>query len=162
MTHESAIYALATKLGAVLKQRNLRCVVAESCTGGRLAGAITDIAGSSQWFDRGFITYTNDSKQQMLGVPEHSILSDGAVSESVVKAMAEGALKHSSADVSISISGIAGPGGGSLHKPVGTVWIAWTGIDQLTTAVCYLFAGDRLAIRQQAVLMALEGLIQRC
>lgn len=161
MKNESGVYDLAIELGRVLNQRNLRCAVAESCTGGALAAAITDIAGSSQWFDRGFITYSNESKQQMLGVAEQLIAINGAVSESVVREMAEGALKYSAADVSISISGVAGPGGGSPGKPVGTVWIAWAGTLQPTIARCFVFAGDRLAIRLQAVTMALEGLIQR-
>ena len=139
---------------------NLCCAVAESCTGGSLAAAITDIPGSSQWFDRGFITYTNESKQQMLGVPEPMIASFGAVSEAVVRAMAEGVLANSRADVSVAISGIAGPGGGSLEKPIGTVWIAWAFNTQPTSAQCFLFPGDRLAIRQQAVLAGLDGLLQ--
>lgn len=153
-------YELAIKLGEILIQRNACCAVAESCTGGALAAAITDIAGSSQWFERGFVTYSNQSKQQMLGVPEQTILVHGAVSEPVVRAMAEGVLQHSRADVSVSISGIAGPAGGSKDKPVGTVWIAWASLGQPTIAQCFLFAGDRLAIRQQAVWIALDGLIK--
>ena len=161
MTIQSTLHALANQLGQVLLSRNLRCAVAESCTGGSLAAAITDIPGSSQWFDRGFVTYSNESKQQMLGVPEAMIASQGAVSEAVVRAMAEGTLAASLADVSVGISGIAGPDGGSLDKPVGTVWIAWAGCSQPTHAQCYLFMGDRLAVRQQAVQIALEGLIQQ-
>ncbi len=150
---------LAARLGKVLLGRNLRCVTAESCTGGSLAAAITDIPGSSRWFDRGFVTYSNESKQQMLGVPAHIIAAEGAVSEAVVRAMAEGALAASVANISVAVSGIAGPDGGSAAKPVGTVWIAWSGHSQPTRVQGYLFTGDRLAIRQQAVKVALEGLL---
>ena len=160
MTTQSEIYALAERLGQILLSRNVRCTVAESCTGGGLAVAITDVPGSSQWFDRGFVTYSNESKQQMLGVPAQMIASQGAVSEAVVRAMAEGALSASAANLSVAISGIAGPDGGTLEKPVGTVWVAWFGDVQPTQAKCYLLSGDRLTIRQQAVKIALKGLIQ--
>lgn len=160
MTSRSEIYALANKLGQLLLSHNQRCTVAESCTGGGLAAAITDITGSSQWFDRGFVTYSNESKQQMLGVPAKILLSQGAVSEAVVRAMAEGALAASTANLSVAISGIAGPDGGSLEKPVGTVWFAWARDAHPTQAQRYMLAGDRLTIRQQAVQIALEGLIQ--
>ena len=153
---------LAEKLGKILLERKLRCAVAESCTGGSLAAAITEIAGSSQWFDRGFVTYANEAKEDMLAVPVSVILSQGAVSEATVRAMAQGAIAASNAEVSVAISGIAGPGGGSHEKPIGTVWIAWAGDLQPTYAQCYFFEGDRAAIRKQAVLVALEGLIQRC
>ena len=159
MTTQTIIYTLANKLGQVLLSHNLRCTVAESCTGGSLAAAITDIPGSSQWFDRGFVTYSNESKQQMLDVPAQMISSQGAVSEAVVRSMAEGALATSRADVSVAISGIAGPDGGSVDKPVGMVWIAWAFSSQATNAKCYFFTGERLVIRQQAVQVALEGLI---
>jgi nicotinamide-nucleotide amidase len=155
------IYALSNQLGQVLLRHGLRCVTAESCTGGGLSAAITEIPGSSQWFDRGFVTYTNQAKRQMLGVPDAVIASFGAVSEAVVRSMAEGALLVSEADISVAISGVAGPDGGSLEKPVGTVWLAWAGLSAPTKAVGYCFAGDRLSIRQQAVETALEGLIQR-
>lgn len=161
MSETNTIHALAKKLGHILLSQNLRCTVAESCTGGSLAAAITDIPGSSQWFDRGFVTYTNASKHQMLAVPERMLASQGAVSEAVVRAMAEGALAASEAHTSVSISGIAGPGGGSLEKPVGTVWFAWASRTRPTDAECYAFVGDRTSIRQKAVLAALEGLIQR-
>ena len=152
--------ALAKTLGELLLDHKLRCVVAESCTGGSLSAAMTDIPGSSQWFDRGFVTYSNTSKQQMLGVPSRLIASEGAVSEAVVRAMAEGALAASSANLSVAISGIAGPDGGSLEKPVGTVWFAWASDSSLTQTQSDLLLGDRHAIRQQAVNIALEGLIQ--
>ncbi len=161
MTVQAEIHLLAEKLAQVLLSRNLRCTVAESCTGGGLAAAITDIPGSSQWFDRGFVTYSNQAKQQMLGVPEQMLASEGAVSEAVVRAMAEGALAASDANVSVAISGIAGPDGGSLEKPVGTVWLAWAADKQPTHAQGYLFMGDRMAVRQQAVRIALKGLISK-
>lgn len=153
-------YMLASKLGERLSSKNLRCVVAESCTGGSLAAAITDIPGSSQWFDRGFITYSNASKQQMLSVPERMIASEGAVSEAVVRAMAEGARAASAANISVAISGVAGPDGGSPEKPVGTVWFAWASDVSPTQTQCYLLIGDRLEIRRQAVNIALEGLLK--
>ena len=155
-------YQLAEMLGYLLLKRKLRCVVAESCTGGSLAAAITDVPGSSQWFDRGFVTYSNEAKMEVLAVPDDVIATQGAVSEAAVRAMAQGAIASSDAQVSVAISGIAGPGGGSSEKPVGTVWIAWAGDLQPTYAQCYFFQGDRAAIRQQAVQVALEGLIQRC
>jgi len=153
------IYDLAKKLGQLLYDQKLYCAVAESCTGGSLAAAITDVPGSSQWFDRGFVTYTNEAKQEMLGVPASVIATDGAVSDATVRAMAQGALANSHADMSMAISGIAGPGGGSTDKPVGTVWIAWARLLQTSHAQCYLFAGDRASVRQQAVQVALDGAI---
>lgn len=160
MSQKSMQYLLAEKLGEHLLRQGLRCAVAESCTGGSLAAAITDVPGSSQWFDCGFITYSNESKQQLLGVSPTVIASEGAVSEAVVRAMAEGVLTHSRADMSVSISGVAGPDGGSEEKPVGTVWIAWASHSQLTAVHKFLFAGDRFAIRVQAVQASVEGLIQ--
>lgn len=162
MPKKSIIHELSVELGNILLQRKIRCVVAESCTGGSLSAAITEIPGSSQWFDRGFVTYTNEAKQDILAVSASVILSQGAVSEATVRAMAQGAIAVSDAEVSVAISGIAGPGGGSLEKPVGTVWIAWAGDLQSIYAQCYFFKGDRIAIRQQAVQIALEGLIKRC
>ena len=162
MSKKRVIYELADKLGKLLLNRKWRCAVAESCTGGGLASAITDIAGSSHWFDRGFVTYTNKAKEEMLAVPASVLSRDGAVSEATVRAMAQGVMAISDADLSVAISGIAGPGGGSTEKPVGTVWIAWAGNRQPTQARHYCFEGDRAAIRQQAVQAALEGLIQRC
>lgn len=156
---DTSIYQLAVKLGQVFLSNQLSCAVAESCTGGSLAAAITDIPGSSQWFECGFVTYSNESKQQMLGVSPQILASEGAVSETVARIMAEGALAASAANVSAAITGIAGPGGGSMEKPVGTVWIAWAAGARPIRAKCYVFAGDRLAIRQQAVKIALKGLI---
>lgn len=162
MLIKKSVAELSKELGMVLLKAKLRCAVAESCTGGALAAAITDIAGSSQWFDRGFVTYTNKSKEEMLAVPASIISSEGAVSEATVRAMAYGAIEHSDAAVSISVSGIAGPGGGSHEKPVGMVWIAWATKKTLIDAECFFFKGNRLEVRQQSVQVALDGLIKRC
>ncbi|MGL5708185.1 MAG: nicotinamide-nucleotide amidohydrolase family protein, partial [Aeromonas sp.] len=122
MKLDAEIEHLAIELGRALGQRGWLAATSESCTGGGVASAITDIAGSSGWFDRGFVTYTNEAKQQMLGVSSESLERHGAVSEAVVLEMARGALAHSSASISVAISGIAGPGGATEGKPVGTVW----------------------------------------
>jgi nicotinamide-nucleotide amidase len=159
---KKSISTRSRELGHALLSKGMRCAVAESCTGGGLAAAITDIPGSSKWFDSGFITYSNESKTRMLGVPTSLLLSCGAVSEAVVREMAERALRLSHAHVSVAISGIAGPDGGSADKPVGTVWIAWASLTHPTRAHCNLFQGNRLNIRKQAVLAALEGLIILC
>ena len=156
-----AIYELSQQLGLSLLNQGLHCAVAESCTGGLLAAAITEVPGSSQWFDRGFVTYTNEAKTELLGVPAGVIAAQGAVSEATVRAMAEGVLEQSHAQVSAAISGVAGPSGGSLEKPVGTVWVAWAGGAKDTEARSYLFKGDRQSIREQAVQVALEGLIRQ-
>lgn len=156
-----ALYELSQQLGVLLQKQQLHCAVAESCTGGLLAATITDVPGSSQWFDRGFVTYTNDSKMELLAVPMDAISEQGAVSEATVRAMAEGVLGQSHAQVSAAISGIAGPGGGSLDKPVGTVWVAWAGGLKETQACSYLFEGTRQSIREQAVRVALDGLINQ-
>lgn len=160
MTLQQSITRCAEQFGKILREHHLKCVVAESCTGGALAASITDIPGSSQWFERGFITYTNESKSELLGVPQKIITSFGAVSEPVVLAMATGALVASRADISIAVSGIAGPSGGTQVKPVGTVWIAWAFKNQSTSTQLFLFSGDRQTIRQQAVLAGLNGAIE--
>ena len=163
MSRQSLIGTLAEDLGHILLKRQWYCAVAESCTGGELCAAITAIAGSSQWFDRGFITYTNAAKHDMLGVPEGVIASHGAVSEATVMAMAKGVIAAcNTADVSIAISGIAGPDGGGPEKPVGTVWIAWDIGEQSISAERYLFLGDRESVRKCAVEAALCGLVKRC
>lgn len=150
-------YALAEQLGAALLQLNATCVTAESCTGGGVAKAITDIAGSSQWFDRAFVTYSNTAKCEMLGVPETLLAEFGAVSKEVVCAMATGALEKSPGDYSVAISGIAGPEGGSALKPIGLVWIAWAARQKGILAVHpSIFSGDRPAIREQAIEQALS------
>ncbi|NOX09167.1 MAG: nicotinamide-nucleotide amidohydrolase family protein [Gammaproteobacteria bacterium] len=135
--------------------------VAESCTGGWIAKLITDFPGSSDYFDRGFVTYSNQSKQDMLDVSATTLATHGAVSAEVVCEMVTGVLAHSSADIAVAVSGIAGPGGGSEQKPVGTVYIAWgDGLDA-PTSQCYLFSGDREAVRRQAVVAAIQGVTER-
>lgn len=132
---------------------------AESCTGGWVAQAATAIAGSSAWFDRGFVTYSNPAKTDVLGVPAALLARHGAVSEPVARAMAEGALARSRAQVAVAITGIAGPDGGTAEKPVGTVWFAWAMQGQGTRAEQRRFGGDREAVRRQSVAIALEGLL---
>ncbi len=157
---EQACYALAKQLGEYLRQHQWSCAVAESCTGGSLAAAITDCSGSSSWFDRGFVTYSNQAKQDLLGVSAQTLAEYGAVSEETVREMVEGALRQSAAQIAVAISGIAGPDGGTSHKPVGTVWIAWSFLPtQKTTARCFLFQGNRATVRQQAVYEALLGML---
>lgn len=146
---------LAQKLGEELKKRKLKLVIAESCTGGGLAYAITAISGSSDWFERGFITYSNQSKEEMLGVKPEIIKKFGAVSEETAIEMAQGALSHSAAQLSIAITGIAGPDGGTADKPVGTVWIAY-GKENKIFASHFLFPGERDEIRHQAIEKALQ------
>ncbi len=149
---------LAEHVGQCLLQANAVMVTAESCTGGWVACVATAIPGSSRWFERGFVTYTNESKHEMLGVANTTLDQYGAVSEQTVREMARGALQHSHAQVSVAISGIAGPGGGSAEKPVGTVWLAWARGEQLRTHRA-LFSGDRDQVREQAVITALQGII---
>lgn len=158
---QKKILTLAETLGDALKGHALQLTVAESCTGGSLAAALTSISGSSAWFDRGFVTYSNHAKQEILGVSEYTLSLDGAVSEPTVRAMAEGAILESDASVSVAISGIAGPLGGTKEKPVGTVWIAFAGARQPTKAIAYTFPGNREAVREAAVIKALQGLIKR-
>ena len=150
---------LAKQVGAALKAHQIMLATAESCTGGWVAREITAVPGSSHWFDRGFITYTNLSKQQMLGVRPETIESNGAVSEQTVREMAEGALRHSQAKISVAISGIAGPGGGSEAKPVGTVCLAWAKGGAQVSSKTEHFQGDRESVREQAVAIALQGLL---
>ena len=148
-----------------LRARGWRMASAESCTGGRIAGFCTDLAGSSDWFERGFVTYSNAAKSELLGVEAGLIADQGAVSEAVARAMAEGALRRSAADLTVAVTGVAGPGGGSAAKPVGTVWLAWAWRDR-GGQVCSLtqhqrFEGDRAAVRLATVACALQGLIDR-
>ena len=146
---------LATQVAEHLLANKQMLATAESCTGGWVSQVLTSIAGSSEWFERGFVTYSNLAKQQMLGVSEQSLNQFGAVSEQVAREMAEGALKRSIADYALSITGIAGPSGGS----VGTVWFAWGHKKQTSKTACQQFDGDRSLIRQQAVQYALSTLI---
>ena len=156
---DAEIAALAIALGARLAGRHALCVTAESCTGGLVAGAITDVAGRSAWFDRGFVTYSNDATTELLGVPVATLAQNGAVSEATARAMAEGALARSRARLAVAITGIAGPGGGSPAKPVGTVCFAWAVRDGATIVTTRRFDGDRLAVRRAAVVAALAGLL---
>ena len=150
---------LAEQLGELLEAHGLMLATAESCTGGGVAQAITEVAGCSAWFDRGFITYTNLAKQQMLGVRENTLLQHGAVSEMTVREMVAGALANSVAQVALAVSGIAGPGGGTTEKPVGTVWFGWAVKDKPGVTQLHHLAGSRSEIRSQAAHIALLGTI---
>jgi nicotinamide-nucleotide amidase len=155
------ISGLAVRLGAAATVRDVRVAVAESCTGGLIGGAITDIAGSSGWFDRGFVTYSNEAKIEMLGVRPETLAVEGAVSESTAREMAAGALAHSGAELAVAVTGVAGPDGGSAAKPVGTVCLAWARRGEHPEAVTRHFAGDREAVRRATVEAALAGLVAR-
>lgn len=157
--HDPELDQLASQIGQVLKAREQLLVTAESCTGGWIAEVITSVPGSSAWFDRGFVSYSNLAKQQMLGVDPNIISVHGAVSEATVRAMAEGALIHSSADIALAVSGIAGPGGGSNDKPVGTVCFAWAARNGVIKTATQLFSGDRYLVRRLSVIAALNGLL---
>ena len=148
-------------LADMLRAREWKLATAESCTGGLIAAECTSLAGSSDWFDRGFVTYSNASKTQMLDVPSSLIEAHGAVSQEVALAMAQAALAHSSAHLAVAVTGVAGPGGGSPEKPVGTVWIATARVGQPGHAECFLFAGERSSVRQQTVAQALAMLLRR-
>ena len=152
---------ISAELGAALRNRGWRMATAESCTGGGIAEALTAIAGSSDYFDRGFVTYSNESKQELLGVPAEVIAAHGAVSEETVRAMAEGALAHSRAHITVSVSGVAGPGGGSERNPVGTVCFGWALEGGLAQSERLHFEGDREAVRRQSVMHALLGTLDR-
>jgi nicotinamide-nucleotide amidase len=151
------IRTLATLLGAKLKAQGVMLATAESCTGGGVAHAITSIAGSSDWFERGFVTYSNEAKQEMLGVTAGTLATHGAVSEKTAREMAAGALMHSRAQVAVAITGIAGPGGGSPEKPVGTVCFAWGLKGGAHVEETRRFDGDRESVRHQSVIVALQG-----
>ncbi len=150
---------LAAELGRALLARGWRIATAESCTGGLIAGAITDVAGSSEWFERGFVTYSNAAKEEMLGVPRAMLDEHGAVSEPVARAMAQGALDRSSADCAVSVTGVAGPGGGTPAKPVGMVCFAWARRGGVTSSQTRHFAGNRADVRAASVATALQGLV---
>ena len=152
---------LAAEIGRELLSRGEWLSTAESCTGGWVAQSITAIAGSSGWFDRGFVTYSNAAKMDMLGVTETTLERHGAVSEATARAMAQGALAHSRTDWAISITGIAGPGGGSPAKPVGTVCFAWASKEGGCEAQTCVFSGERAAVREQSVRHVLRGLLER-
>lgn len=153
------VIALAERAGRLFQQRGLLLATAESCTGGGVAQAITEIAGSSEWFDCGFVTYSNASKTELLEVPAALIAQHGTVSEEIAAAMAEGALRNSNAHVTLSTTGIAGPGGAVPGKPVGTICFGWSKVDHTHTERL-VFHGDRQQIREQTVQHALQGLLR--
>ena len=151
---------LAEKVGQRLLADKLMLVTAESCTGGWISQVVTTVAGSSQWFDRGFITYTNQAKQDMLGVSADTLNTYGAVSEQTVIEMVLGALKNSQAEVAVAVSGIAGPGGGSQEKPVGLVWHAWALKNNQPITQSEHYLGNRQQVREQAVATSLNGILR--
>ena len=147
------------QLAVLLLKQKLFIATAESCTGGLISAACTDLAGSSAWFERGFVTYSNDAKTELLGVDAALIKRHGAVSEEVARAMVAGALARSKAQVAVAVTGVAGPTGGSRDKPVGTVWFSWQ-VEGKVSAQCMLFAGDRAAVRSATVQHAVKRLIE--
>jgi nicotinamide-nucleotide amidase len=158
---ESELLTAVDRVAAALRARGWKMAAAESCTGGWIAKCCTDRAGSSDWFERGFVTYSNAAKHELLGVDDALLASAGAVSRNVALAMAEGALRNSRADAALAVTGIAGPDGGTPDKPVGTVWFAWVVSGREAEAERTRFGGDREAVRRQAVRHALEGLLNR-
>ena len=150
---------LATRVGQRLKAAHALLVTAESCTGGWVAQVVTSVPGSSEWFERGFVTYSNEAKQEMLGVDAALVARHGAVSEPVVRAMAEGAVRHSGARVGVAVTGIAGPTGGNPQKPVGTVWFGFQ-VDGRLVSETRRFQGDRAAVREATVRHALQRLLE--
>ena len=160
---DAALRSLATELGNALHTQHRMLVTTESCTGGWVAKVLTDIPGSSAWFDRGFVTYTNQAKRDLLAVPVEILDTQGAVSQQTAEAMAQGGLRHSQAHFSLAITGIAGPGGSTPDKPVGLVWFAWGEKQETAEPVIWsthhVFAGDREAVRRQAVATALKGML---
>ena len=158
---ESEIAPLVTALAASLTSRGWHFATAESCTGGWIAKCCTDLAGSSAWFERGFVSYSNDAKLEMLGVSLETLRQHHAVSEAVAMEMADGARRQSGAEFAVAVTGIAGPDGGSLEKPIGTVWFAWSAADRKTEGEHMQFSGDRNAVRLQTVAHALRGVLER-
>lgn len=158
---DQALFELSQRVGHALLARGWMMASAESCTGGWVAECITMVSGSSQWFDRGFVTYTNRAKQEMLEVRADTLRVHGAVSEQTVCEMVDGALRNSQASIAVAISGVAGPTGGSPDKPVGTVCIAWGVKGKPAQAVTHRFDGDRESVRRQSVIAALNGLLER-
>jgi len=158
----SDLFKLSERLGALLLARGQLLAVAESCTGGWVAKCLTDVPGSSQWFDRGFVTYSNEAKQDMLGVATATLQQHGAVSEPVAEAMAAGVLARSRAVLALAISGIAGPGGAMPGKPVGTVCFAWADRQGTSRIETRHFAGDREQVRRASVVHGISGLIDLC
>jgi nicotinamide-nucleotide amidase len=155
---DSSVVSPVSQLADLLLQKKRFLATAESCTGGLISAACTDLSGSSAWFERGFVTYSNDAKIELLGVDAGVISQHGAVSEETARAMVEGAIARSKAQVAVAVTGVAGPTGGSRARPVGTVWFGWS-VNGQTSAECMLFAGDRAAVRAATVRHALERLI---
>lgn len=149
------------QIGNALKSHGLMLTTAESCTGGMIAGAVTNIAGSSEWFERGFITYSNEAKHEMLGVPQDILTRYGAVSEATVRGMVAGALHHSHAQMALAVSGIAGPAGGTPEKPVGTVWFAWGIKGRQCITRLHTLSGSRAEVRMKSVCIALQGILEQ-
>jgi nicotinamide-nucleotide amidase len=160
---DSALRRVARRVGRLMHTRGKHIATAESCTGGWIAKSLTDIAGSSEWFLEGFVTYSNEAKARQLGVSHRLLIRDGAVSRSTAQAMARGALKHGRADIAVAVTGIAGPGGAVPGKPVGTVWFAWAyrrcGKIHINAALKH-FRGNRETVRRKAVVAALLGLLK--
>lgn len=156
--NDEQLQQLSRRIGEQLKMRKATITAAESCTGGWIAKVFTDISGSSAWFERSFVTYSNDAKQQMVGVQASTLVQFGAVSEQTVREMAVGASKAAAAEYAIAVSGIAGPDGGTSDKPVGTVWFGFAGPEGRVVAQCQRFDGDRDAVRRQSVGWALQTL----
>jgi nicotinamide-nucleotide amidase len=156
----TSLYQLAEKVGRALKKRGLMLTTAESCTGGWIAEAVTMVPGSSEWFERGFVTYTYISKREMLGVRGRTLGRHGAVAEEVVREMAQGALARSHAQVAVAVSGVAGPSGGTPEKPVGTVCFAWAHKHRKPRSETRHFPGDREAVRRQSVVHALKEVLK--
>ncbi|BBF85599.1 protein YdeJ [Aquitalea magnusonii] len=157
---DEQLTVLAARLGERLMQRGEWIATAESCTGGMIAASLTDVAGSSAWFGYGMVSYSNQAKQDLLGVRAATLEAHGAVSEAVVREMAAGARERAGADWAVAVSGIAGPGGGSAAKPVGTVWLAIAGPDGTGRAFVCCFPGDRAAVRSQTVQVALTAMLE--
>jgi len=160
-SNQKVLEALAAEVGALLLSNGQRLTTAESCTGGWVAQCLTSIAGSSDWFERGFVTYSNEAKHEMLGVELDILINHGAVSEATAAAMAIGALRHSHADWALAITGIAGPGGGSKEKPVGTVCFGWAGPGSYADVETLHFPGSREDVRAHSVIHACTGILQR-
>ncbi len=156
---DTVLYSYAQQVGVLLASKGLKLVSAESCTGGWIGQSITAIAGSSGWYECGFITYSNQAKHRMLGVQATTLLKYGAISEQTAREMVAGALKMSTAQVAIAVTGVAGPSGGSKEKPVGMVCFAWELKQSATHSTTHFFSGNREAVRRQAVAVALLGII---
>ncbi|MEI6542033.1 MAG: CinA family protein [Methylococcales bacterium] len=155
---DNELFEISQQLGKLLQSKDKKISTAESCTGGWISQIITDVPGSSAWFDRGFVTYSNAAKMQMLGVKPETLDAFGAVSAQTATEMANGALQNSDADCAIAVTGIAGPTGGTIKKPVGTVFIAWAYKNQETKVIKKELTGNRFEIRQQSVKLALKGI----